>query len=49
MRANGVDIADPAPVSVVAALRQPGAEPLAACKARVNDEAIAIVDWAIQR
>jgi TRAP-type transport system periplasmic protein len=49
MRANGVDIADPAPASVVAALRQAAAEPLAAWKAGVNDEAIAIVDWAIQR
>jgi TRAP-type C4-dicarboxylate transport system substrate-binding protein len=49
MRANGVDIADPAPASVVAALRQAAAEPLAAWKARVNGEAIAIVDWAIQR
>jgi TRAP-type transport system periplasmic protein len=36
MRANGVDIADPAPAPVVAALRQAAAEPLAAWKARVN-------------
>jgi TRAP-type C4-dicarboxylate transport system substrate-binding protein len=49
MRANGVAIADPAPAPVVAALRQAAAEPLAAWKAGVNDEAIAIVDWAIKR
>jgi hypothetical protein len=49
MRANGVDIADPTPASVVAALRQAAAEPLAAWKAGVNDEAVAILDWAIQR
>ena len=49
MRANGVAIADPAPAPLVAALRQAAAEPLAAWKARVNSEAISIVDWAIQR
>ena len=49
MRANGVAIADPAPASVVTALRQAAAKPLAAWKAGVNDEAIAILDWAIQR
>jgi TRAP-type C4-dicarboxylate transport system substrate-binding protein len=48
MRANGVAIAEPAPASVVAALRQAAAEPLAAWKAGASDEAIAIVDWAIQ-
>jgi len=42
MRANGVDIADSAPVSVVAAPRQAAAAPLVAWKARVNVEAIAI-------
>jgi TRAP-type transport system periplasmic protein len=49
MRANGVDIADPAPAPVVTALRQAAKKPLAAWKAGVNDEAIAILDWAIQR
>ena len=49
MRANGVAIAEPAPASVVAALRQAAAEPLAAWKAKVNDEAIAIVDLAIRQ
>jgi TRAP-type transport system periplasmic protein len=48
MRANGVVIAEPAPAEVVTALRQAAAKPLAAWKAGVNDEAIAIVDWAIQ-
>jgi TRAP-type C4-dicarboxylate transport system substrate-binding protein len=49
MRANGVTIAEPAPAAVVAALRKAAAEPLAAWKARVSDEAIAIVDWAIRQ
>ena len=49
MRANGVVIAEPAPASVVAALRQAATAPLAAWKAKVGDEAIAIVDWAIRQ
>jgi TRAP-type C4-dicarboxylate transport system substrate-binding protein len=46
MRANGVVIAEPAPASVVAALRQAAGAPLADWKAKVGSEAIAIVDWA---
>jgi TRAP-type C4-dicarboxylate transport system substrate-binding protein len=49
MRANGVAIAEPAPAAVVAALRQAAARPLAAWKAKVNDEAVAIVDWALRQ
>jgi TRAP-type transport system periplasmic protein len=47
MRANGVTIAEPAPSAVIAALKQGGAEPIAAWKAKVPAEAAAIVDWAI--
>jgi TRAP-type C4-dicarboxylate transport system substrate-binding protein len=49
MRDNGVTIAEPAPAAVVTALRQAAAEPLAAWKAKVDSEAIAIVDWAVRQ
>jgi len=49
MRENGVHIAEPAPPSVVAALRQAATAPIAAWKARVGREAVEIVEWAIRQ
>jgi TRAP-type transport system periplasmic protein len=49
MRANGVIIAEPAPAAIIATLRQAAAGPIAAWKAKVPAEAVAIVDWASQR
>ena len=49
MRESGVRIADPAPASVVAALRSAAAGPIAAWKARVGSEAVEITDWAIRQ
>jgi TRAP-type C4-dicarboxylate transport system substrate-binding protein len=49
MRENGVRIAEPAPASVVAALRQAATDPIAAWKARVGGEAVEIVEWAIRQ
>jgi TRAP-type C4-dicarboxylate transport system substrate-binding protein len=49
MRQNSVHIAEPAPPSVVAALRQAGTGPIAAWKARVDSEAVEIVEWAIRQ
>jgi TRAP-type C4-dicarboxylate transport system substrate-binding protein len=49
MRENGVHIAEPAPPSVVAALRQAATDPIAAWKARVGGEAVEIVEWAIRQ
>jgi TRAP-type C4-dicarboxylate transport system substrate-binding protein len=49
MRENGVQIAEPAPPSVLAALRQAAADPIAAWKTRVGPEAVEIVEWAIRQ
>jgi TRAP-type C4-dicarboxylate transport system substrate-binding protein len=46
MRTNHVDIAEPAPAGVIAALKQGAAAPIAAWKAKVSVEAAAIVDGA---
>jgi TRAP-type C4-dicarboxylate transport system substrate-binding protein len=46
MRENGVQIAEPAPPSVLAALRQAATDPIAAWKTRVGREAVEIVEWA---
>jgi TRAP-type C4-dicarboxylate transport system substrate-binding protein len=49
MRANGVHIADPAPASVVAALRSAASGPIAAWKGQVGSEAAEIADWAARQ
>jgi TRAP-type C4-dicarboxylate transport system substrate-binding protein len=49
MRDNGVHIVEPAPPSVLAALRQAATEPIAAWKARAGSEAVEIVEWAIRQ
>ena len=49
MRENGVHIAEPAPPSVLTALRQAATEPIAAWKARAGSEAVEIVEWAIRQ
>jgi TRAP-type C4-dicarboxylate transport system substrate-binding protein len=46
MRENGVQIAEPAPATLLAALRQAATDPIAAWKARVDSEAVEIVEWA---
>lgn len=46
MRENGVHIVEPAPASVMAALKQAAINPVAAWKARTGSEAAGIVDWA---
>jgi TRAP-type C4-dicarboxylate transport system substrate-binding protein len=45
MRANGVTIAEPVPVAVIAALKQGAVAPIAAWRAKVPVEAAAIIDW----
>ena len=47
MRESGVNIAEPAPAAVAAALRAAAATPIAAWKARAGGEAVAIIDWAM--
>jgi len=49
MRTNGVNIAEPVPAAVIAALKRAAAAPIATWKAKVPVEAAAIVDWAIQQ
>ena len=49
MRANGVRISDPAPASVVDALRRGSAGPIDAWKTRVDSEAVEIAEWAIRQ
>jgi TRAP-type C4-dicarboxylate transport system substrate-binding protein len=49
MRANGVRIADPAPPSVVEALRRAADSPILAWKARAGSEAAGIAEWAIRQ
>lgn len=46
MRENGVQIAEPAPPSVLAALRQAATDPIAAWKTRAGRDAVEIVEWA---
>jgi TRAP-type transport system periplasmic protein len=47
MRSNGVEIAEPAPTAVIAALKQGAAKPIAAWKTKVPAEAAAIVESAM--
>jgi TRAP-type C4-dicarboxylate transport system substrate-binding protein len=49
MRSNGVSIDEPAPPSVIAALKKAASGPIAAWQAKVPAEAIAILDWASQQ
>lgn len=49
MRANGVQIAEPAPAPVLAALKQAASAPIATWKAKAPPEAVAIVDRALQQ
>jgi TRAP-type transport system periplasmic protein len=46
MRANGVSIDEPAPPSVIAALKKAGTAPIAAWQAKASAEAVAVLDWA---
>lgn len=46
MRQNGVSIAEPAPVAVIAALKRGATAPISTWKAKVPAEAAEIVDWA---
>jgi TRAP-type transport system periplasmic protein len=46
MRANGVSIDEPAPSGVIAALKKAGGAPVAAWRAKVSPEAVAILEWA---
>ena len=49
MRANGVEIAEPAPAPVLAALKQGASAPIAMWKAKAPPEAVAIVEQALQQ
>jgi TRAP-type C4-dicarboxylate transport system substrate-binding protein len=49
MRENGVRIAEPAPASVVEALRKAATSPVAAWKVRAGSEAVEIEEWAIRQ
>jgi TRAP-type C4-dicarboxylate transport system substrate-binding protein len=49
MRANGVSIIEPAPISLIAALRDAARGPIAAWKAKTSPAAIEIADWAIKQ
>lgn len=49
MRANGVTIAEPVPAPILATLRRGAVAPVAAWKAKVPAEAVAIVDWVGQQ
>jgi TRAP-type transport system periplasmic protein len=49
MRANGVSIEEPAPPSVIAALKKAARGPVAAWRTKVGPEAVAILDWANQQ
>ena len=49
MRSDGVGIDEPAPPSVIAALKKAGSGPIAAWQAKISAEAIAILDWANQQ
>lgn len=46
MRSNGVSIDEPVAAELIAALKAAAAAPVAAWKAKVSPEAVAIVDWA---
>ncbi|MCC8978932.1 TRAP transporter substrate-binding protein [Bradyrhizobium acaciae] len=49
MRANGVNISDPAPLPLIAALKRAAAMPISAWKAKAPVEAVAIADWASEQ
>ena len=49
MRANGVSIIEPAPSSLIAALREAARGPIAAWKAQTSPQAVEIADWAIKQ
>jgi TRAP-type C4-dicarboxylate transport system substrate-binding protein len=49
MRENGVNIVEPAPPSLVAALRNAATSPIAAWEAQAGTDAAAIVAWARQQ
>lgn len=49
MRENGVTIADPAPASVIAALKKGAEAPIAQWKVKVPVEAAGIIDWALRQ
>jgi TRAP-type C4-dicarboxylate transport system substrate-binding protein len=49
MRENGVHIAEPAPPSVIEALRQAANSPVAAWKLKAGNGAVEIVEWAIRQ
>ncbi len=49
MRENGVTIADPAPASVIAALKKGAEGPIALWKTKVPADAAGIVDWALRQ
>jgi TRAP-type C4-dicarboxylate transport system substrate-binding protein len=49
MRANGVNIAEPAAAPVLAALRQAAANPIAAWRVRAATDAVEIVEWATRQ
>ena len=46
MRANGVNISDPAPTPLIAALKRAAERPIATWKAKASVEAVAIANWA---
>jgi TRAP-type C4-dicarboxylate transport system substrate-binding protein len=45
MRANGVNISDPAPIPLIDALKRAAATPIATWKAKAPAEAVAIANW----
>ena len=49
MRANGVEIAEPVPVPVLAALKQGASAPIAMWRAKAPPEAVPIVEQALQQ
>ena len=49
MRANGVNIIEPAPSGLIAALREAAKGPITAWKAKTSPAAIEIADWAIKQ
>ena len=49
MRANGVNIADPAPPQLISALKQAASIPISTWKAKAPAEAVAIASWASEQ
>lgn len=49
MRANGVNISDPAPPPLIAALKRAAAMPISTWRAKAPVEAVAIADWASEQ